>query len=152
MPRRTSPTPRRKRTASPKPRPAPAAPAPVPSPSTIELTALLEARRREISRELNAKIKDVREASPDTERPVLADEGLVPSDVDGDIELHLVQMRAESLKQVEAALSRIALGTHGQCHECGEPISPARLRAVPFAIRCTACESRRESTRGRTGR
>lgn len=157
----SKPTSRAKKTvtAGGSPRPKPALPmraaartkaslAPRPSsarPASSELTAMLEARRREIREELAARIRDVRETSTVTERPVLADEGLVPSDVDGDIELHLVQMRAESLKQVEAALSRVALGTHGKCHECGQPISPARLRAVPFAIRCTDCEAHRES-------
>jgi RNA polymerase-binding transcription factor DksA len=30
------------------------------------------------------------------------------------------------------------------CFECGEEISGARLRALPFAVRCKDCEEARE--------
>ena len=52
------------------------------------------------------------------------------------VNLHLVQ--------IEAALERFAHGDYGLCHECGESIGLERLRVVPFALRCTACQSRME--------
>lgn len=48
------------------------------------------------------------------------------------------------LAQIEVTLERLARGEYGLCHECGASIEPARLRALPFALRCTACQSRRE--------
>ena len=47
--------------------------------------------------------------------------------------------------QIDAALSRLDAGTYGECIECGEEISPERLRAMPYALRDAACESRFES-------
>lgn len=33
------------------------------------------------------------------------------------------------------------INTDGDCSECGERIEAARLRALPFATRCTACQT-----------
>jgi RNA polymerase-binding transcription factor DksA len=43
------------------------------------------------------------------------------------------------LCQVEAALARISDGSFGVCSSCLEAISPARLRAVPWAALCRPC-------------
>jgi DnaK suppressor protein len=40
------------------------------------------------------------------------------------------------LVEIEAALSRIDDGTYGLCANCGNPISPERLEAVPYATLC----------------
>ena len=45
----------------------------------------------------------------------------------------------QELVQLEQALGRIANGTYGVCHKCGEDISDARLAAVPFALLCRDC-------------
>lgn len=38
----------------------------------------------------------------------------------------------------------------GECVDCGEPIEPARLAAMPKALRCVDCQSRHERLHGRT--
>ena len=43
------------------------------------------------------------------------------------------------IKMIQAALGRIADGSFGECVACGEPISQARLNAVPHAARCKNC-------------
>jgi DnaK suppressor protein len=40
------------------------------------------------------------------------------------------------LQQVRAALQRIEDGTFGYCIDCGKPIEPARLDAVPWTPYC----------------
>jgi DnaK suppressor protein len=52
---------------------------------------------------------------------------------------HLSQLRA-----IEEALLRIDEGTFGICEDCGEKISPGRLNAMPFALRCVECQERHE--------
>ncbi|KIN62691.1 DnaK suppressor protein [Sulfitobacter noctilucicola] len=37
------------------------------------------------------------------------------------------------------ALARIEDGTYGECQKCGNPISDARLNAVPYAPLCKEC-------------
>lgn len=66
------------------------------------------------------------------------------ADVQGDIELALLQMRAETLTRIDEALRRHDAGQYGSCFECAYEISDRRLRALPFAVRCEACEERRE--------
>ncbi len=53
------------------------------------------------------------------------------------------------LAEVTAALRRIAEGGYGQCHECGEPIGPQRLRAMPAAALCLDCQSGLEAAASR---
>ena len=49
---------------------------------------------------------------------------------------------------VEAALLRIEQGGFGKCVHCGNPISRARLRAVPWANSCVGCQEALECNRG----
>lgn len=44
------------------------------------------------------------------------------------------------LRNVRAALRRIADGTFGTCVHCEEKISPKRLAAVPWAPLCLRCQ------------
>lgn len=48
------------------------------------------------------------------------------------------------LQQVQAARRRIADGSYGLCLDCGEPIEPQRLAALPAAAYCPACQAVRE--------
>lgn len=43
------------------------------------------------------------------------------------------------LSKVEVALRRFEQGTYGICDECGEPIPPERLEALPYATTCLRC-------------
>ena len=45
-----------------------------------------------------------------------------------------IEMR--TLQEVRDALRRIAEGTYGKCEDCGNPIEPARLEALPWARYC----------------
>ena len=51
--------------------------------------------------------------------------------------------------KVDAALRRLEEGTYGDCFECGDEIAEARLRALPFAVRCKDCEEARETAERR---
>ena len=44
------------------------------------------------------------------------------------------------LREVRAALARLADGTYGACIQCEEAISPKRLAAVAWAPRCIQCQ------------
>jgi DnaK suppressor protein len=39
---------------------------------------------------------------------------------------------------------RGALPYHTLCADCGEEIEPARLKALPFAVRCIGCQAKKE--------
>jgi DnaK suppressor protein len=110
-----------------------------------ELRRILEERRREMVTEVQGKIRDVRsEASGTPVNGVLDAAESSDADIQEDIELALIQMKAETLTRIDEALARLEKGTFGFCTECGEEISERRLRALPFALRCKDCEEARE--------
>jgi DnaK suppressor protein len=113
-----------------------------------ELRKMLETRRRELMNAVQGKIRDVR-ASEGKERDVLDQGESSEVDIQEDIEFALIQMKSETLNKVDAALRRLEDGTYGNCFECGDEISEARLRALPFAVRCKDCEEERETTEQR---
>jgi len=49
----------------------------------------------------------------------------------------------EKLADVERALQKLEEGTYGTCDVCGDPISPERLEAIPWATRCVKDAARR---------
>ena len=62
-------------------------------------------------------------------------------DIQDDIGFALIQLKTETLKKIDTALRRIEEGDYGDCFECGGEIAEARLRALPFAVRCRDCEA-----------
>lgn len=48
----------------------------------------------------------------------------------------------EQLAEVEHALKKFEDGTYGLCDNCGKPIDPARLEALPQASLCLDCKAR----------
>ena len=113
-----------------------------------ELKKMLEERRRELMSEVQGRIRDVR-ADGNKDRDVLDQGESSEVDIQEDIEFALIQMKSETLNKIEAALRRLEEGTYGDCFECGEEISEARLRALPFAVRCKDCEEARETAEQR---
>jgi len=61
------------------------------------------------------------------------------------IQLKLKQTDAKILQAIEEALWRIEKGTYGVCRDCGEPIAPARLRAIPWTRVCITCKEKQTS-------
>ena len=47
----------------------------------------------------------------------------------------------QALARTERALAKLDDGTYGLCDNCGEPISPGRLRALPDGVLCLTCAS-----------
>ena len=61
------------------------------------------------------------------------------------IQLKLKQTDAKILQAIEEALWRIEKGTYGVCRDCGEPIAPARLNAIPWTRVCIKCKEKQNS-------
>ena len=110
-----------------------------------ELRQILTRRRLEMQSEVQSRIRDGRADRPQDGRDILEHS---EAHIQGDIELALLQMRSETLIRIDEALVRLDAGHYGFCRECDDDISERRLRALPFAVRCQACEERREQGRG----
>ena len=53
----------------------------------------------------------------------------------------LVSQARGHLAEIDAAITRLDVGTYGVCERCGQPIGDARLRARPVARACITCAS-----------
>jgi DnaK suppressor protein len=110
-----------------------------------DLRKILEDRQREILNQVQGKIRDVRAEGNQSKSSEVFDAGeSSEADIQEDIEFALIQMKAETLNKINEALGRLEEGVYGNCFECGEEIAEARLRALPFAVRCKDCEEARE--------
>ena len=111
------------------------------------LERMLRNRRREVQGEVRHGIRNGR-----TDRSKQGGDDVDRSDAhsQGDIDLALLQMRAETVRRIDAALGRLEAGTYGSCVECAKEIAERRLRALPFAVRCQACEAKQEEAHARS--
>ena len=57
-----------------------------------------------------------------------------------DLTARTADLRSRILKEIDRALERVARGNYGVCESCGEDISPARLKALPWARYCVQCQ------------
>jgi DnaK suppressor protein len=108
---------------------------------------MLQKRYRELSSQIKGSIRDGRTqaGNADAKAPLINDSSEVPGgNVEGELDLALTQLRGEMLQRVAAALTRLDEGNYGFCVECEGDIPEARLKAMPFAIRCRNCESAKE--------
>ena len=60
-----------------------------------------------------------------------------------DVSAVTADLRSQTLREVENALTRVSRGLYGVCEACGEEIMPARLKAIPWARCCVPCEEQR---------
>jgi len=65
------------------------------------------------------------------------------ADSEADLQVCVHQSRPHLLRAIEDALSRIRRGTFGVGDTCKQPISRARLEAVPWTHLCTKCKEQR---------
>jgi DnaK suppressor protein len=109
--------------------------------SPPDLRQTLLNRRQELLASVRQKWRDLHHQSVDTAIEPLGEMGdrrsLTP---ETEVAYELIGSRARLLKQVDRALEKIDRGSYGHCEDCDEPIATPRLRALPFAIRCTACQ------------
>jgi DnaK suppressor protein len=118
----------------------------------------METVRRRLQRELSATVRRLRQlggAEAIEELPtglgsVFEDADRVQVEQSQEIGLLTKSRLAERVKRISEALRRIETGDYGMCTECGEPISPKRLRALPEVQTCVTCQERIERITGST--
>ena len=64
------------------------------------------------------------------------------ADTEAELQVRLRRSNGQLLKAIEDALARVRAGTFGACETCKQPISRARLEAVPWTRHCRTCKDR----------
>jgi DnaK suppressor protein len=67
------------------------------------------------------------------------------ADAEAELQIRLHQTDGRLLRAIEEAVARIRQGTYGVCAVCKQPISKARLEAVPWTRLCLDCKEREHS-------
>lgn len=62
------------------------------------------------------------------------------SDAEAELQISVHRSDARLLRAIEEALVRIRQGAYGVCGVCEQPISKARLEAVPWTHLCRDCK------------
>ena len=93
--------------------------------------AVMHSLTRAQLRELHMELE--RERARHERAMLLAEASAIPGDMTA---IERAQLRLDT---VGAALRRLADGTYGSCHNCGEPIPYARLLVIPEATHCRGC-------------
>ncbi len=98
-----------------------------------EYQRLLLAKRQELLERVNAIARD-------SQHPSSADSEEQAVELESEEVLSALDEEARhTLQLIEQALQRIESGGYGVCTECGKPISPARLKVLPYAPLCIEC-------------
>ncbi len=61
-----------------------------------------------------------------------------------DFTLSRIESDGETIYSIKAAIERVDAGTFGSCDGCKEEIPKARLKALPYALRCVPCQEAHE--------
>jgi DnaK suppressor protein len=104
------------------------------------LKGMLEERRREIQQ----KLRSLRETLPAEVTEVKDAEEQSVDDFVQEVDFALMEMKSQTLSKIDEAIQRLEGGTYGACAECGAEIAEARLKALPFAALCRNCQELEE--------
>ena len=107
------------------------------------LKSMLEDRRRDIQ----DRLRSLRETLPAQVAEVKDAEEQSVQDFVQDVELALMEMKSETLAQIDEAIRRLEAGAYGTCANCAREIAEARLKALPFATLCLECQENEEEAR-----
>jgi RNA polymerase-binding protein DksA len=108
----------------------------------IELRAQLTEEVNKITNEnLNRSTKD---SSGDLSGYSLHMADQASDNFDREFSLDLAQNEQGILYRIDAALKRIEEKTFGECVSCRKAITKQRLKAVPYAELCIACQEAQE--------
>lgn len=113
--------------------------------------------RSELERVLRQRRDQLRAALRESLEQQRRDPGHRPADaaaatLDHEIRASLVNRQQRQVALIEAALDRLRRGEYGRCQDCARPIELKRLRALPFAQRCTRCQATTEARERRPAR
>ena len=112
-----------------------------------QLESLLVERQRDLERQ-RAEHEGGQSRVEHAEDLLLQESDDVPQrESEREMDIARIEMVTQELAAVTAALRRLRGKDYGACADCGTDIPFARLKVEPWALRCVACEERRE--RGR---
>jgi DnaK suppressor protein len=113
-----------------------------------DLKTMLDQRRDDLRKDLYERMRIIRGNGPSAANRTGVDGS--ETSIDEDLDWAMIQLHAEMVAAITAALARLDEGDYGRCQECGEEICEKRLHALPFATCCKDCQEAAEVTERQT--
>ncbi len=88
--------------------------------------------------------KSPRDASGDLSAYTVHMADMAADTFEREMSMNIVSNEQEVLYQIDDALKRLDDGSFGICQQCNKPITMSRLKAVPYASMCIACQRSKE--------
>ena len=113
---------------------------------TEGLRQMLLERRQAVLKEVEDLLARRRMTQGTLREESVADAGdMALQDANADQQMSLIESRDRVRQQLDQALRKLDEGTYGVCEDCGGHINEARLKVLPFAQRCVACQEKAET-------
>lgn len=113
-----------------------------------QLRQLLITERAKLAAEIKSIAQDAskspREASGDLSGYTVHMADMAADTYDREVSMNIVSNEQEILYQIDDALKRLDDGSFGTCQQCNQVIGMSRLKAVPYASMCIACQRTKE--------
>ena len=115
---------------------------------TKQLRQLLITERVKLAEEIKNIAHDAstspRDASGDLSAYTVHLADMAADTYDRELSMNIVSSEQEILYQIDDAFKRLDDGSYGICQQCTHPIAMSRLKAVPYASMCIACQRAKE--------
>jgi RNA polymerase-binding protein DksA len=109
---------------------------------------LLITERAKLADEIKSIARDAstspREASGDLSAYTVHMADMAADTYERELSMNIASSEQEVLYQIDEALKRLDDGSFGICQQCNQPIAMSRLKAVPYASLCIACQRSKE--------
>ncbi len=89
-------------------------------------------------------LKSPRDASGDLSAYTVHMADMAADTYERELSMDIVSNEQKVLYQIDDALKSLDDGSFGICQQCNKPISMSRLKAVPYASMCIACQRAKE--------
>jgi len=117
-----------------------------------ECESLIRQRRHQLVTEVLEDVARARDESFADVAGSVTDLGdAAIADLLSDLDNAEVARDMRTVRDLDAALARVADGSYGTCADCGDDIGVQRLRAYPTAMRCIKCQEVHEKTHAHPG-
>jgi DnaK suppressor protein len=108
-------------------------------------------KKKEAKKVLETKRRELLSGTSDREEILIEnaaeDFDRLQQQMNREVAIRNLDRESKLLKEVQAALKRVEEGSYGTCLRCEEEIPEKRMKAVPWAAYCVACQEAIERQR-----
>jgi DnaK suppressor protein len=112
---------------------------------------MVTSKKKEARKVLETKRRELLSGTSDREEILIEnaaeDFDRLQQQMNREVAIRNLDRESKLLKEVQAALKRVEEGSYGTCLRCEEEIPEKRMKAVPWAAYCVACQETIERQR-----